>query len=83
MVQTKIDKVREVCDRLRDKVESLATEAKLTNENVKAWYDDFLGRVTSQNKDIMEETERVRGRVITVESANIGLVEKVSKIFQK
>lgn len=59
---------KSMTDQLREKVNECVEKLKASNENVRAWYDEYLGRTIHANKLIIEEIDRVRGLVISAES---------------
>ena len=72
-----ITSMKETTDQLRDKVNENNDQMKSVNENIRGWYDDYMGRTIHANKLLMEEIDRVRGRVVSTESSSLTLLEKV------
>lgn len=70
-----------VTDSLRQKLNDFKEKLKVTNVKVKAWYEEYLGKTVHANKLMMEETDRVRARVISAESQALSLQEKVGSMI--
>ena len=41
------------------------------SDKVREWYDEFMSKVNQQNKAVVEEMDRMRGRLVSSEASNI------------
>ena len=49
----------------------ITDEQKRQNIKTKDWYDEFMTKVASQNKNLVEELDRMRARIVSVETTNM------------
>ena len=47
----------------------------------KQWFDEFMARVTEQNKGVIEEIDRLRARIVSSETADINMQTKIGELF--
>ena len=41
------------------------------------WYDEFMSKVNVQNKVIIEELDKIRGRLVSTETQDVNLEQKI------
>ena len=44
---------------------------------VRDWYDEFMSKVNVQNKVIIEELDKIRGRLVSTETQDVNLEQKI------
>lgn len=49
----------------------ISNDMKQQSVKIKEWYDEFMAKVAAQNKNVIEELDRLRARVVSAETADI------------
>lgn len=48
---------------------------------IRDWYEEFMAKVSMQSKNLIEEIDRLRARVVTTETADINFQQKLGELF--
>lgn len=73
MITLQADTQREQSQLTQSMCRQIAQDIQKQSDKVRKWYDEFMSKVNVQNKVLFEELDRIRGRMVTAESADITL----------
>ena len=81
MINLQAETQREQSQLTQNMCRQIAQDMQKQSDKVREWYDEFMSKVNTQNKVVVEELDRIRGRIVSAETADINLQQKLGDLF--